>query len=69
VYETKYWQVHQHGDATLPGYLIVSAKESDAREFDDLSVSALRELGYVLKAVTGFKRLMSMSLCQDMDLS
>jgi diadenosine tetraphosphate (Ap4A) HIT family hydrolase len=56
MYETKYWQVNQRADATLPAYLMVSAKESDARELEDLSAGALRELGCALRAVTAALR-------------
>lgn len=52
MYDTEYWMASQRSDATLPGYLIVSAKELEARELEDLSIGALGELGYVLKVVT-----------------
>jgi diadenosine tetraphosphate (Ap4A) HIT family hydrolase len=52
VYETKYWQVNQRVDTTLPGYLMVGAKDPIALELANLPAGALLELGCVLRTVT-----------------
>ena len=51
VYDTMHWLVNQRQDATLPGYLIVGAKDAEAVTLDRLSHEALREMGIVLGAV------------------
>ena len=56
VYETEHWQVNQRVDATLPGYLIVSAKDPNAFELATLSSGALMEVGGVLRTVTAALR-------------
>jgi diadenosine tetraphosphate (Ap4A) HIT family hydrolase len=53
VYETAHWRVNQRVDTTLPGYLMVGAKDPQAVEIAQLSNDALSELGAVLGMVTG----------------
>jgi len=53
VYETEHWRVNQRVDSTLPGYLIVGAKEPKAVDLAQLSEDALSEMGTVLGRVTG----------------
>lgn len=56
VHDGRFWRVAQRSDATLPGYLIVGAKDPRAMHLDQLSCGALQELGGVLAAVTGAVR-------------
>ena len=49
IHETAHWRVNQRTDASLPGYLIVSARHAAATSFEDLSTAALAELGPVLR--------------------
>jgi diadenosine tetraphosphate (Ap4A) HIT family hydrolase len=53
VHETQNWRVNHRVDSTLPGYLIVAAKNANALDFSDLSPVALSELGTVFGIVTG----------------
>lgn len=53
VYETDHWYVNQRVDSTLPGYLMVGAKEPKAVDLTQLSEDALSEMGTVLGMVTG----------------
>ena len=53
MHETVHWRVNQRVDSTLPGYLIVGAKEQEATELAHLSQKALSEIGLVLGIVTG----------------
>ena len=51
IYETEHWRVNQRCDATLPGYLMVAAKDPEAVALHSLSHGALTEMGVVLGAV------------------
>jgi diadenosine tetraphosphate (Ap4A) HIT family hydrolase len=47
--ETNHWRVNQSVDASLPGYLIVGARDPAAKRFEDLSDDALAKLGALLR--------------------
>ena len=50
IYETEHWRVNHRCDATLPGYVMVGAKDTAAGLFN-LPHAALTEMGLVLGAV------------------
>jgi diadenosine tetraphosphate (Ap4A) HIT family hydrolase len=52
VFETNHWCVNQRDDATLPGYLMVAAKDASAGSLVELPLPSLAELGPVLGAAT-----------------
>jgi diadenosine tetraphosphate (Ap4A) HIT family hydrolase len=53
VYETAHWRVNQRVDTTLPGYLMVGAKDPKAGDLTQFSKDALSEMGAVLSIATG----------------
>lgn len=52
VFESTYWRVNQRVDAKLPGYLMMSPKDSSSVSFSTITPGALTEMGPVLAKVT-----------------
>lgn len=52
VFESTHWRVNQRVDAKLPGYLMMSPKDSSAVSFSTIAREALTEMGRVLAKVT-----------------
>ena len=50
IYETEHWRVNHRCDATLPGYVMVGAKDT-ASDLFNLPHAALIEMGLMLSAV------------------
>jgi diadenosine tetraphosphate (Ap4A) HIT family hydrolase len=52
VQETEHWRVNHRVDTTLPGYLIVGAKDSRAVDLNHLPQAALVEMGPLFSSLT-----------------
>jgi diadenosine tetraphosphate (Ap4A) HIT family hydrolase len=54
IFETDHWLLKHRADTTLPGYLILVAKNSHTTSLSGLSAYALSELGYLQAQATRF---------------
>jgi diadenosine tetraphosphate (Ap4A) HIT family hydrolase len=53
IHETAHWRINQRVDASLPGYLMLGARDPAAVRFECLTTDALMQLGPLLKATVG----------------